>query len=209
MLPIWGFVAVTAPLVLSPGPSTAVVLRNSLAGGARGGLFTAAGANSGSFCYGLLTAFGFAAALQRWPSAWLVLRWTGVAYLAWLGVESLLRVRRPPAKASKNVEAPSPDRWRSFASGFATNVLNPSLAAFYLVVLPQFVPRGAPFVTSVLTLTAIHIAMAFSWHSTWAVAGATLTHVLSSRRPRQLLDLATGIALLLLAAKILLSSSAS
>ena len=79
MVPVWGFIAVTAPLVLSPGPSTAVVLRNSIAGGARAGLFTAAGANTGSFCYGLLTAFGFAAALQRWPSAWLVLRWGGVA----------------------------------------------------------------------------------------------------------------------------------
>ena len=97
MVPVWGFIAVTAPLVLSPGPSTAVVLRNSIAGGARAGLFTAAGANTGSFCYGLLTAFGFAAALQRWPSAWLVLRWGGVAYLSWLGIQSLVRVVRPPA----------------------------------------------------------------------------------------------------------------
>ena len=80
-----------APIVMSPGPSTAVVLRNSIAGGARAGLFTAAGANSGSFCYGLLTAFGFAVTLQRWPSAWVVLRWGGVAYLSWLGVQALWR----------------------------------------------------------------------------------------------------------------------
>jgi threonine/homoserine/homoserine lactone efflux protein len=199
----WGFIAVTAPLVLSPGPSTAVVLRNSVAGGTRAGLLTAAGANTGSFCYGLLTAFGFAAALQHWPPAWVVLRWSGFAYLSWLGVISLLRVIRPPVSAAPRPMEPSRDMWRSFAAGYATNVLNPSLAAFYLIILPQFVPTGSPFASSVLLLAAIHIAMALAWHTSWALAGATLARVLSRRRPRQALDLATGIALVILAGKIL------
>ena len=190
--------------MLSPGPSTAVVLRNSIAGGARAGLFTAAGANSGSFCFGLLTAFGFAAALQRWPSAWLVLRWTGVVYLSWLGIQSLRRAYRPAQAIAPQGAAGSRDDWRSFASGYATNVLNPSLAAFYLIVLPQFVPAGAPFATSVLTLTAVHIAMALAWHTCWALGGATLARVLSRRRPRQVLDVITGVALLALAVKIVL-----
>lgn len=205
LLPLWGFVAVTAPLVLSPGPSTAVVLRNSIAGGARAGLFTAAGANTGSFCYGLLTAFGFAAALQRWPSAWLVLRWAGVGYLTWLGIQSLLRMRRTPGVMKADPRSPAQDMSRNFASGYATNVLNPSLAAFYLIVLPQFVPRGSPFIRGILTLTLVHITMALAWHTSWAVAGATLARVLSRRRPRQVLDLITGVALLILAAKIFAS----
>jgi threonine/homoserine/homoserine lactone efflux protein len=201
-LPLWGFVAVTAPLVLSPGPSTTVVLRNSIGGGTRAGLLTTAGTNSGSVCYGLLTAFGFAVAMQRWPSAWVVLRWGGVAYLTWLGLQSLtrvLRVRTAPGGAPPPLPL---DGWRSFTSGFLTNLLNPSLAAFYLIVLPQFVPRGAPFVSSVLTLTAIHVAMAASWHTAWALAGATLARALSRRRPRQVLDAITGIALIVLALKI-------
>jgi threonine/homoserine/homoserine lactone efflux protein len=199
----WGFIAVTAPLVMSPGPSTAVVLRNSIAGGTRAGLATAAGANTGSFCYGLLTAFGFAAALQRWPSAWLVLRWAGVAYLTWLGLQSLLHVIRPAAARLGAATLPSSGGWRSFLSGYATNVLNPSLAAFYLIVIPQFVPRSAPFISTVLTLAAIHIGMALSWHASWAVAGGTLARALSRRGPRLMLDLATGVALLVLAVRIL------
>ena len=203
MAPLWGFIAVTAPLVLSPGPSTAVVLRNSIAGGTRAGLLTAAGANTGSFCYGLLTAFGFAAALEHWPSAWLVLRWCGFAYLTWLGLKSLLRVIRPHEAAAARAIEPSRDLWRSFASGYATNVLNPSLAAFYLIIVPQFVPKDSPFVSTVLLLAAIHIAMALAWHTSWAVAGATLARVLARRGPRQALDLATGVALILLAGKVL------
>lgn len=203
-LPVWPFFVVTAPLVLSPGPSTAVVLRNSIAGGTRAGLLTAAGANSGSCCYGLLTAFGFALALQRWPSAWLVLRWGGVTYLTWLGVQSLLRVFRPPAAAAGAAASLPLDGWRSFTSGFLTNVLNPSLAAFYLIVVPQFVPRGAPFASSVMILTGLHIAMAVSWHTAWALTGATLARVLARRRPRQVLEAATGIALIGLALKVAL-----
>ncbi len=64
VIPMWAFLAVTVPLVLTPGASTAVVLRNSLAGGTRAGLETAVGANAGSLCYGLLCAFGFALALR-------------------------------------------------------------------------------------------------------------------------------------------------
>jgi threonine/homoserine/homoserine lactone efflux protein len=202
---VWGFVAVTAPLVLTPGPSTAVVLRNSIAGGTRAGLLTAAGANTGSFSYALLTAFGVAAALQHWPSAWLVLRWSGVGYLSWLGVRSLLRVARPHTPRAQPAIAPARDGWRSFASGYATNLLNPSLAAFYLVILPQFIPKASPLVSSVMLLAAIHITMALLWHTSWALAGGTLARVLSRRRPRQLLDLATGVALLVLAGKTLMS----
>jgi threonine/homoserine/homoserine lactone efflux protein len=81
-------------------------------------------------------------------------------------------------------------------------VLNPSLAAFYLVIVPQFVPRDAPFAWSVLTLTLVHISMAATWHAAWAVAGATLASALSRRRPRQLLDAVTGIALIWVAVRI-------
>ena len=192
----------TAPLVLSPGPSTAVVLRNSIAAGARGGFYTALGANSGSMCYGLLVAFGFAAAIQRWPWVWLVLRWGGVAYLTWLGIQSLRRAFHVHAAVADPGAAAPREWWQSFGSGFATNVLNPSLAAFYLIVLPQFIPRSAPFTSGVMTLTAVHVGMAFSWHLSWALAGATLARVLSRRRPRQVLDVVTGVTLLILAIKV-------
>ena len=139
------FFAVTLPLVATPGASTAVVLRNSIAGGTRAGLFTAVGCNTASVCYGLLTAFGFAAALQAWPSIWLVLRAAGVAYLAWLGFSSLARAHQRRWRRGARHQTRRSRSWHSASSGFLTNVLNPSLAAFYLVLLPQFIPRDAPF----------------------------------------------------------------
>ena len=202
-LNVWAFTAITLPLVATPGASTAVVLRNAVAGGTRAGLATAAGANAGSLCYGLLTAFGVSVVLQRWPLVWVALRIGGTAYLAYLGWQSLVRARIDVA-APATMDAPvsAPPLTRSVREGFVTNVLNPSLATFYLIILPDFIPRGVPFATSALTLTAIHVALAVTWHSTWAAAGGTLAATLARPRPRRVLDAISGIALLALALKL-------
>lgn len=205
MIPVLGFVAVTVPLVMTPGASTAVVLRNSVAGGVKSGLVTAVGVNAGSFCYGLLSAFGFALTLRRWPSAWTVLRAGGVVYLGWLGAKSLSLALTPRSIQPAVRRADAGGAWRHLYEGFITNALNPAIATFYLVVLPQFIPRGAPIVRSVLLLTAIHIGLAVSWHVVWAAAGGTLARVLSAGRPRQCLEAVTGVALVGLAARIALT----
>ena len=203
MIPLGGFIAVTVPLVLTPGASTAVVLRNSLAGGTRAGVATAIGVNSGSICYGLLSAFGFALALQRWPSAWIALRAGGVAYMGWLGLKSIRRACSPSRPdAGRLAVATDRGLMRSLYEGFATNALNPAIATFYFVLLPQFIPRGAPVVGSALLLTAIHVTLAATWHVTWAAAGGTLTRTLGAPRPRRILEATTGVALLALAIKM-------
>jgi threonine/homoserine/homoserine lactone efflux protein len=205
-LNLWGFAAITVPLVATPGASTAVVLRNSLAGGVRSGVVTAIGANSGSICYGLLTAFGVAVALQKWPIVWSILRGAGALYLAWLGLRSLrLAFTYRGADAGAAEAADRPPWTRSLREGFVTNALNPSLATFYLLILPQFIPLGAPPIASALTLTAFHVSLALTWHLTWATAGGTLSDTLSRTRPRRILEAVSGVALCGLALKLALS----
>lgn len=202
-LNLWAFAAITVPLVATPGASTAVVLRNALAGGVRSGVATALGANAGSLCYGLLTAFGVSVALQRWPWAWSAVRVAGTAYLAYLGLRSLARAwtyRQP--RAGVLAAAERPPLSRSVREGFVTNLLNPSLATFYLLILPQFIPRGAPFAASALTLTAIHVGLAVTWHMVWAAAGGTLAEMLGRTKPRRILEAISGAALLALALKL-------
>jgi threonine/homoserine/homoserine lactone efflux protein len=203
-LPIWSFLAITVPLVLTPGASTAVVLRNSLSGGTRAGVETAVGTNLGSVCYGLVSAFGLALSVRRWPSLWTFLRAGGAVYLAWLGVQSIRRALWPPQPVvTRELRTISRGRFAHAVEGFLTNALNPAIATYYLVILPEFIPRQAPGVRSALVLTAVHVTLAASWHVTWAAAGGTLAHVLASGPTRRVLDAATGIALLFLAARVL------
>jgi threonine/homoserine/homoserine lactone efflux protein len=205
--PLWGFIAVTVPLVVTPGASTAVVLRNSVSGGIRAGLITTLGVNFGSLMYGFLCAFGFAIALQRWPAVWIVIKIAGITYLAWLGVQSLrhaFNTTLVPDGVAKNLA--SVDRVstvQSLREGFLTNAMNPAIATFYFAVLPQFIPRDASIPRTALLLTAVHIALAATCHIAWAIAGGTLSRVLSSGWPRRVLDFAAGAALLILAANLI------
>jgi len=84
-----------------------------------------------------------------------------------------------------------------------TNALNPAIATFYLVLLPQFILPGVPVVRAALLLTALHIALAFSWHIVWAATGGTLARMLASPRVRRTLEAMTGVALLTLSLKLL------
>ena len=210
---VWGFAAVAVPFVATPGVSTAVVLRNSVAGGVRSGVATALGVNAGSIAYGLLTAFGVSVALERWPGVWIALRFAGVGYLVWLGARSLWRaIAWRPAGPNAPVSGPSsassdgrdPTYERAAREGFITNALNPSIATFYLLVMPQFIPVDAPFVRTALALTAVHVTLALTWHLTWAVAGGTLAVWLGRSRPRRILEGLTGAALLALAVRLLM-----
>jgi len=198
VIALWPFLAVTIPIVLTPGASTAIVLRNSLQGGTRAGLQTALGANAGSICFGLLSAMGFAIVIGRWPALWSGLRAIGCLYLAWLGLHSLKRAISPPPPLSAPVDS-TPSAHRNFREGFVTNISNPALATFYFILLPQFIPRGASIIRGALMLTAIHVALAFSYHAVWATAGGTLSHLLTSGPARRTLDALAGIALITLA----------
>ncbi len=203
---LWAYAAVTVPFVATPGISTTLVLRNSIVGGVRAGVATAVGVNLSSIGYGLLTAFGVSVALQRWPGIWVAVRVAGVAYLTWLGLRSLWRASRAADVAMASVAPSGAPAGRPLADdareGFVTNVLNPSIATFYLLVIPRFIPRGAPFAQSALLLTAVHVSLAVTWHLTWAAAGGSLAVTFSRPGPRRILEAAAGAALLALAVKL-------
>ena len=202
-MPIWSFLAVAVPLVLTPGASTAIVLRNSISGGVRAGVETAAGVNTGSVAYGLISAFGLAVTLRKWPVVWTALRAGGGIYLAWLATRSLMSAFGP-ARRAVELERDGQRRpaLRNLKEGFLTNLLNPSIASFYLIVMPQFVPRDAPVVRSLLLLTVVHVGLALTWHLVWAAAGGTLSRTLAQGRPRRVLDLVTAVALTFLAVRV-------
>ena len=204
---LWAFSAVTVPLVLTPGASTAVVLRNSLDGGRRAGVETAVGVNAGSAAYGLLTAAGLSFLLQRWPSLASLLRFGGMAYLSWLAFESFHQAWKGQARRHGGVPRSGAEaEWRhNLSEGFLTNTLNPSIAAFYLLIIPQFIPAGGPVASSALLLTAVHVTYAFTCHTCWALAGGTLAPVLDGERAGRILHIIMGAAMVALAVKVALT----
>lgn len=199
-------------LVITPGSTTAVVVRNTLAGGSAAGLAAAAGAAVGNSTHATAAGLGLALVFARWPIAMTALRIAGAMFLAWLGMLSLYRVARFEdgglrALSSNPVEGDSSSGARSrsigFRQGLAVNLLNPAIATFYLVVVPSFLPSGATK-WYFAGLAVIHIAMAFACHSMWAIGLDRLRRMFHPPLARRLLEAATGVALLGLALRVLL-----
>lgn len=202
------YIAITFVLVITPGATTAVVVRNALRDGWEAGLTAAAGAAAGNATHATAAGLGLAILVARWPLALAALRVAGAIYLAGLGLVSLYRVARLPDGGIPLMPAgpPStpPTPWRhpgSFRQGLMVNLLNPSIATFYLVVVPTFLP-SAPRPGYFAGLAAIHIGLAFACHSTWALALGRLRQALHPPGARRLLEAVTGVALLVLAARV-------
>lgn len=143
----WGQVALVCALgAISPGPSLAVVLRNTLRGGKRTGVLTGVGHGLGILFYSGLVVTGLAVALAAAPRVEEALTWAGIALLVVLGVmfAGLWPRRAAPAPAAAEAPASAPGRGRNgFAAGFLIAFLNPKIAAFFLAVFSPFIRADA------------------------------------------------------------------
>src|SRR6266700_8364035 len=83
------FLGISLLVIATPGPDTALTVRNTLLGGRRGGGFTAAGVAVGQMIWALATSAGLVALLVASEPVFEAIKWLGAAYLVWLGVQSL------------------------------------------------------------------------------------------------------------------------
>jgi threonine/homoserine/homoserine lactone efflux protein len=201
------YLAATLVLVLAPGATTAVVVRNTLAAGHRAGVLAALGAAVANTVHATLAGLGLWVLLGRWPLVLDVMRLGGAGYLAWLGLRSLARLwpgrqRRAPLEGLAAQEGSSGTPPASFVEGFAINILNPAIISFYLAVVPTFVPPSPPPYYFAI-LAATHIVLAFVCHAGWATAFHALRILIARPRVRLTLELASAGALLWLAARVL------
>lgn len=75
---------------ISPGPSLALIIRNTVQGGQGHGVATALGHGLGVGIYALITALGLSVLITQTPLLFDLIRYGGAAFLAWLGIKALL-----------------------------------------------------------------------------------------------------------------------
>jgi threonine/homoserine/homoserine lactone efflux protein len=156
------FAPVALVLSLAPGPATALVVRNAARGGRRHAFFTTVGSSLGVFAWGAFAALGIAAVVAASAELFTVMKLVGAAFLVYLGIQSLRGRREAPAAVRARVPR------SAFREGLVTAVANPKLAAFFVALFPQFVPRGAPVLPSALLMAATIVAIDFAWYSSLA-----------------------------------------
>lgn len=189
------FLVFAGVLVLVPGPDFAVVTRNALAAGRRRGAWAGVGVASSDAVQGAVAAVGLGALVVSAQPVFTAIKWAGVAYLLWLGLQALRSARRgdyPDEPAGGPVRGAALAGWRQ---GFLSNVTNPKVLVFYLAVLPQFLPAEST-VWQLAALALTHAALSLVY-LLLLVAGLHRLRAVLVRRPvRRALDAATGTALL-------------
>jgi RhtB (resistance to homoserine/threonine) family protein len=192
------FVVFAAIIVVAPGPDFAVVVRNSLARGRAAGFFTSLGIVASCIVQGTLAAFGVGVLIARSQPLFLAIRWAGVAYLCYLGVQALLSARRGRGVES-SVQIAAAPRTRHIAAlrqGFLCNITNPKVLAFYLSVLPQFLGHAGTPTIDALALAYTHALLGVVWLFALVAFLHRVRPWIQRRRVRRSLDAVTGTALI-------------
>jgi threonine/homoserine/homoserine lactone efflux protein len=165
------FVAAGLALILVPGPNAIYIATRSIDQGRRAGVLSAFGVETGTLIHIAAAAAGVSAALASSAVAFEIVRWAGVAYLAYLGLRAL-RGGQADGGGAPAPRAAQP--LRVYAEGVLVNALNPKVAIFFLAFLPQFVDPDRAAVPQVLVLGGVLATLGLAVDLVYAVVAGRL-----------------------------------
>ena len=128
-----GMSLVCAMGAMSPGPSLAVVLRNTISGGRTQGVMTGIGHGIGFGIYAFIAVMGLSTLLLANEKIFNLLQWAGAVVLIWLAYNMLTYNPSGPAKEHEGSGR------RGFSEGFMIAFLNPKILVFLVAVFIQFI----------------------------------------------------------------------
>jgi len=130
--------------VASPGPDFAIVLKQSLDHGRRTAIWTSIGIGSGILVHVTYSLLGLGFLIRSSELWFNLVKYAGVAYVAWLGLQALRAVPRD-SLADVGVGSSRPPAARAaFLTGFLTNALNPKATLFFLSLFVMLVSPQTP-----------------------------------------------------------------
>jgi threonine/homoserine/homoserine lactone efflux protein len=200
------FVSVSIVIIVTPGPDTAITIRNTLFGGRGAGLFTALGISCGLTTWAVATSAGIVALLVASEPLFLAVKYAGAAYLVYLGIHALREAIRPSAgghgvlMADRSARRLTP--FAAFRQGLISDLGNPKIAVFFASLLPQFVPAGSANFASLLLLGVVFALMTFVWLTLYAFVIARAGDLLRRPRVRRAIEGFTGMLLIGLGMRI-------
>ncbi len=198
------FIGVSIVVIVTPGPDTAITIRNALFGGRSSGVFTALGIASGQMIWAMATSAGLVALLIASEPLFLALKYAGAAYLVFLGFQALREAfRNADPKSAPTGEAARPlSALSAFRQGVISDLGNPKMAVFFASLLPQFVPAAAPIFATLLLLGMVFALMTFLWLTFYAVIIASAGDYLRRPAIRRSIEAISGTVLIGLGLRI-------
>lgn len=201
----WAFIGISIVVIVTPGPDTALTIRNTLLGGRSGGIFTGLGVATGQAIWALATSLGVVALLVASEPVFAAIKLAGAGYLIFLGVQGLYTALRSSTTGAPDaLSAPCPRLRASsaFGQGVLSDLGNPKMAVFFTSLLPQFASRGEGMFLDLVNLGLIFCAMTFLWLTVYAVGIAMAGDFLRRPRIRRAVEGVTGAVLIALGLRL-------
>jgi threonine/homoserine/homoserine lactone efflux protein len=194
------WIAIAVVLIVTPGPDTALIIRQALRGGSRTASLSAFGIAAGSSVWAFASVLGVAVLLESSAAAFTLLKLAGAAYLIYLGVRSLIGSFGTAADTGPagRVRLGSSS---AFVHGLLNNLLNPKAGAIFVSVMPQFIQPHDPLVR-LLLMVAVYDVMVVAWLCAY---GHVVSRAGRSRigvRVRRSLERLTGVVMIGLGARL-------
>lgn len=186
------FFLASAVLALIPGPMVGVITSTGIRYGTRAALHTVAGGVAAMAIHMIIVVAATASIFLFLETSMPVIRWAGVAYLAYLGADAIWKSFRP---APDKLPAP-PRRAALFTRGLAVNVSNPKTLAFIAAFFPQFIDANLPLGPQLILLGITYALVVGAIDVGWAFVSGKARWLFESDGARRWKERAAGTALL-------------
>jgi len=145
------FVAAWA-ISISPGAGAVAAMSAGARHGFRHGYALTPGLVLGIWTQVLTVGVGLGAVIAASATAFAAIKWLGVAYLVWLGVQQWRAPAAPLVEDSADNLPPNPGAL--VMRGWMVNAVNPKGTVFLLAVVPQFLDLSQPLAPQYLVIAA-------------------------------------------------------
>ncbi|MGW3494748.1 LysE family translocator [Streptomyces sp. NPDC001020] len=202
---LFAFLGACTLIAASPGPSTMLIIRESLRS-RRAGFLTVLGNETGVFIWGVIAALGLTALLAASQLAYDIMRIAGAVTLVGFGIKTLLDARGEQGEEESQDAQAVHSGWASYRSGLLLNLANPKAAVFAMSFLPQFVPAGAPHLPTMIGLAALWAVFEVGYYGLYVWFVGRMKKIISRAKVRQRLERVSGTVLVLLGVRMAIES---
>jgi threonine/homoserine/homoserine lactone efflux protein len=185
---------------MTPGQSFIIILKHSMAGGRLNGLVASVGHGLGVMLYAIATVVGLAVIIQQTPWLFDLIKYTGAAFLVWLGYKALTSAPNNAMYSSDNAAVTLK---QSFTEGLMISFLNPKLAIFFLALFSQFVDGTASWQQSVIMIATV-TGIDTLWY---CLVALVLSHSIMLEKLRKhvhIIEKLSGVVLLAVALRVVI-----
>lgn len=171
------FVLAFGSILILPGPNSGFAVGQSLKYGVASSIYVPLGFMTATGVHAILVLSGIGIVVQEYSVVLIVLKWSGIIYLLWLGYKAFISKPSKFEVTSKEI----PKRKMYFSAVFVS-LTNPKALIASLMVYPLFVTQEYTYLTQAIILSLTAMAISFVVYGSYSLAASSLKDHMSGSK---------------------------